>query len=462
MSLSARTLPLVGALAVVVGCASPPPATDSGERDVAGTRPASEARPAPEPKAAPAPVPAPEPEPEPEPACIDIVVAAGEHDRAQTPVSVAVAIPEALAKCRAVKVVAKDGVVLAGQITAPALLSEPPEPPAASVAREVQFVLPRLAAGKELALRVELEGDAPPAPAAFAWHEEAGKHFELRLGGRPVLRYMCETLDPARREETYKVFHHVYSPDGSQIVTKGHGGRYTHHRGIFYGFSKTTYDGNQRVDIWHCKGDTHQAHAKVLATEVGPVLGRHRVQVEWRGNGGKVFAVEERELGVWNVPGGVLVGFASRIKSTGGKVTFDGDPQHAGFHFRASNEVAAKTAKQTYYLRPDGKDAPRKTRNWPGQKDHVDLAWNAMSFVLGETRFTACYLDRPENPKEARFSERDYGRFGSYFKHELDEGKTLDVAYRIWLQEGETTVEGVAAKSADLNAPPSVRVVKGP
>ncbi|MHC4252648.1 MAG: DUF6807 family protein, partial [Planctomycetota bacterium] len=121
-----------------------------------------------------------------------------------------------------------------------------------------------------------------------------------------------------------------------------------------------------------------------------------------------------------------------------------------------------KTAKQTYYLRPDGRDEPRKTRNWPGQKQHVNLAWNAMSFVLGETRFTACYLDRPGNPKEARFSERDYGRFGSYFKYELDAGKTLDVAYRIFLLEGETTVEGVAAKSADLNEPPSVRVVKGP
>ena len=33
----------------------------------------------------------------------------------------------------------------------------------------------------------------------------------------------------------------------------------------------------------------------------------------------------------------------------------------------------------------------------------VDLPWNVMSFVVGGKRYTAAYLDRPENPKEARY-----------------------------------------------------------
>jgi len=72
-------------------------------------------------------------------------------------------------------------------------------------------------------------------------------------------------------------------------------------------------------------------------------------------------------------------------------------------------EVSEKTSKQTYYLRPTGQDKFGATRNWPGNKDHVNLAWDAMSFVIADQRYTVAYLDRPDNPKEARFSERVFG-----------------------------------------------------
>src|SRR5262249_42261254 len=148
------------------------------------------------------------------------------------------------------------------------------------------------------------------------------------------------TLDdstPAKREETFKVFHHVYSPDGKRLVTKGVGGKYTHHRGLFYGFMKVRYD-DELVDIWHCKGDTHQAHRK-QTFHTGPVVAVHRAWIDWNGKGKKTFAQEERELTVYNVPGGRLIEFASLLRPTDGPVRLDGDPQHAGFHFRADNEV---------------------------------------------------------------------------------------------------------------------------
>jgi len=156
---------------------------------------------------------------------------------------------------------------------------------------------------------------------------------------------------------------------------------------------------------------------------------------------------------VYNVPGGHLVEFASRVESSVGKVRLDGDPQHAGFHFRADNEVAEKTKAQTYYLRPDGAGKPGETRNWPGDREHVNLPWNGMSFVLGDQRYTALYLDHPTNPKEARFSERDYGRFGSYFEYDLDQDKPLNVRYRVWLQEGELTGPRAAAASMHFVEP---------
>jgi hypothetical protein len=81
-----------------------------------------------------------------------------------------------------------------------------------------------------------------------------------------------------------------------------------------------------------------------------------------------------------------------------------------------------------------------------------------MSFVLGGKRYTAAYLDHSQNPKEARYSEREYGRFGSYFEYNMDHGKPLTVNYRLWLQEGQLKPDEVAALSRDFVEPVKVTV----
>jgi hypothetical protein len=140
------------------------------------------------------------------------------------------------------------------------------------------------------------------------------------------------------------------------------------------------------------------------------------------------------------------------------KVILDGDPQHAGFHFRAAMETAKKYAKETYYLRPDGKDSPGKTRDWDPKtkKGPVDLPWNAMSFLVAGERYTVVYLDRPTNPKEARFSERDYGRFGSYFVTEITPQKPMAIKYRLFITPGELTVAQAEALSQAFVNPPKI------
>jgi len=380
----------------------------------------------------------------------ELTVSAGEHDRTNTPVKVLI---EAPAEAKSAVLSAADGTKLTAQLTAPGLLSG-----SSKTGRELHFVLPELKKGKSIKLTATVSTDA--AEPGFAWKATAGEFAELSYAQRPVLRYFCRTFDDSTkqsRHDTYKVFHHLYNPAGTTLVTKGPGGKFTHHRGLFFGFNRIDY-GEGRVDTWHCGGDAHQTHEGFLAAEAGPVLGRHQVTVAWHGKGKKVFASERRELTVYNVPGGQLVEFASRLSSTVGKVKLDGDPQHAGFQFRASQKVAAGDQKATYYLRTDGKGAPGETRNWPGGKDTVNRPWNAMSFVIDDQRYTAVYVDHPRNPKEARYSERTYGRFGSYFMYELDEGKDLEVNYRVWLQDGEMTVEQAAALRNDFVEPVEVTV----
>lgn len=403
-----------------------------------------------------------------DPLVVKIKVEAGKLERSQSPVAVSVALPMEWEK-RKTAVTLKDesGQEFAGQLTAPALLTPPVAAAPGAYRCELHFVLPRLEAGKSLMLAATISEAEKPPRDGFSLVDKPGEYAEILLGEKPALRYMCAALDettPESRSATFKPYHHLYDPTGERLVTKGPGGLFPHHRGLFFGFNRISYadaEGKARqADVWHCNKGEYQSPEGTLAMELGPVLARQRVAIDWHGQDKQVFAREQRELSVYNVPGGRLVEFASRLTSQVGKVKLDGDPQHAGFQFRASQEVPDKTAKQTYYLRPDGKGEPGKFRNWPADKGHVNLPWHALSFVLADQRYTCCYLDRPDNPKEARFSERDYGRFGSYFEYELDSGKPLQLNYRIWLQAGEMTGPGVQALDDDFVTPATAVVLR--
>ncbi len=403
-------------------------------------------------------------------AAYELTVRAGDRDRVHTPVCIVLTEeqqqanldPKLLAEARSVTLNDAAGNAIPAQLAPPGLLNASLDRPGL-VARELHFVLRKLAKGESLRLTAVLS-DKPAGSQGFAWKHAENEYAELSYDGRPVLRYMCRPLDTSRpqaREATYKVFHHLYDPAGTRFVTKGPGGKYSHHRGLFYGFNRVSYGDAARVDVWHCGGKAHQSHEAFLAETAGPVMGRHTVRIAWHGPGDKVFATEAREMTVYGVPGGQLVEFASRLKSTVGKVKLDGDPQHAGFQFRAAQEVADGDQKLTYYLRPDGQGKPGETRNWSAKAPRpecVNLPWNAMSFAIDGHRYTALYLDKPSNPKEARYSERTYGRFGSYFEYELDDGKPLELNYRVWLENGEMTRDEAAALRADFVDPVQVAV----
>lgn len=292
--------------------------------------------------------------------------------------------------------------------------------------------------------------------AEFRWVESLGESVELRYGDRPVLRYMCATHDgssPEAHEQTMKPYHHVFSPDGVTLLTKGPGGLYPHHRGLFFGFMKTGYGDGLTADTWHCVEGAYQQHAEVLRSDADARSASHTLRIVWHGLEGAPMASETRKLSVGLLDGGRLeggtqIGFESTVAPiSDGPLTFDGDPQHAGFQFRAAQEVADVSAKQTHYIRTDGVGAAGEARNWdPAAPDSaaslecVDRPWNAMAFVVGGKRYTAAYLDHPQNPKPSRWSERDYGRFGSYFVARATKQAPLRVKYRVVVVEGELSV----------------------
>jgi hypothetical protein len=408
---------------------------------------------------------------------LELTVRGGPHDLKQAVCVVPLSMPAKFAEITHVTL-RGEGVAAAGQLTEPGLTTEHIKPSAkVHVRRDLHFILPELKRDATLTLKCAIHtGPSPePDPSFFDWVDKKGEVADLEYvvlsGARrvPVMSYMYKALDESSkdaRDLTYKVFHHLFDPAGKRLVTNGGPtGLYPHHRGLMYAFNKISYDnGKKKADTWHCTNDAYQSHEGFLRIEGGPIVGRHRVAVGWHGPKTEMFAKEERELTVYKVPGGTLVEFASRLKTLAGPIRLDGDPQHAGFQFRADKEVADKqVASQTYYLRPDGKGDFGETRNWDPKtrKGPVDLPWDAMSFVLGGKRYTVVYMDGPNNPHPERYSERDYGRFGCYFEYDLTAERPLVVNYRVWLQDGEMTVEQAELIRRAFVEPPQVMVKGG-
>lgn len=267
------------------------------------------------------------------------------------------------------------------------------------------------------------------APTAFTITHEKGKHIDVCFGKRPVLRLMVanDTSDDKLAQQTYKVYAHVMDPldrAGRRRLTKGAGDLYTHHRGIFIGWSKATVEGVGGVDTWHMKG-VRQQFVKILDQTSRAESATLSVAIDWV-KGDQLLLSEVRTFVVHKpaTDGGVLIDHASTITATVGKTVLKGDPEHAGMQFRA-HEAAVKN-KSAKYLFPDGKK--------PGNKGDRDMPWAAMTFMIEDRAYSVQHMSHPTLPKGNVYSAyRDYGRFGAYFQKTLnkDEAATFKVRYHI-------------------------------
>ena len=332
------------------------------------------------------------------------------------------------------------------------------------------FVIPKLKAGETLEqTKADFKWDPP---ARFEFRETKGEYVDVVYGNRPVLRYVNKPRTEADHYLTFKPFHQVFNPkDGKTLLSSGaHPNtkdfQFPHHRGIFFGFNKISYEqGGKKMeaDIWHGTKNVFSTADKTTSFETGAVFAKQTSNISWHGPDGQTFADETRTVVVYRVDGGTMLDWSTELTTKLDKVRLDGDPQHAGFHFRATQEVSKSTAKQTYYLRPDGKGKEGETRNWDKDKKDpktVNLPWNAMSFVTDGKRYTALRINHPDNPKDTRGSERDYGRFGDYFEFDLTPKTPLKLKYRVWVQGGEMTVEQCEAMAHGFTDPVTVKAEK--
>ena len=176
------------------------------------------------------------------------------------------------------------------------------------------------------------------------------------------------------------------------------------------------------------------------------MLGRQRSAISWHGKDGKTFATEEREVTAYAAPGGTLIDWTTVLSTKLDKVRLDGDPQHAGFHFRAAHGGVQE--RQGEHLLPaarrqgqDRRDAELGRRRGKDREDGQPAVERDAASWSAASGTRCCGSTTRTTRSETRGSERDYGRFGDYFEYDLTPDKPLKLKYRVWVQEGEMTVE---------------------
>ncbi len=347
-----------------------------------------------------------------------------EADGTHVPLCAEVDLPSDVASAKpgaiAVTMAGPDGATVPGQVVK---MGDGPT--------RVAWVAPTVAGGKTQTWTATLKPGAPAAKKAWRFEAEEGKHVDRLFGERPVTRYMHE-VDTSTKDRTFdtaKVFHHVFNAAGEPI-TKGAGGKYPHHRGIFLGYSKTGYDGGKRSDWWHVR-NVAQRHQEMLATSAGPVLGASTMLIHWNDGQGKPVVIEERTTVAYRQPDPtlLLLDFRSTLRGARGKVELNGDPEHAGMQYRPANEVDYKFTK---YLFPDEAITTKNV------KKHLDLQWAAECYKLAGKIYTVQHMNHPDNPEGTKYSAyRNYGRFGAFPKTEIPEGGSVTLKYRLWVASGE-------------------------
>lgn len=276
--------------------------------------------------------------------------------------------------------------------------------------------------------------------ASFAGEAQSGgaKGFALVKGeppcsldvvcdGKTVGRYMHahDTSTLTKRHDTYKPYLHVFDAEGKSPITKGPGGLFTHHRGIFIGWNKIGCNG-QAYDRWHMSGG-EQVHQSFSAQKCDTDSATFTSVVHWNDQAGKPLLVETRTMSFRRAPACAyaLIDFQSVLNATAGDVTLGGDPEHAGIQFRPADEL--DKSKTVYVYAGQGVD-PHKAQ---------DLAWIGETFSLGGKSYSVVQMNHPDNPSGTRISAyRDYGRFGMFPAVTVKAGQSRTFRYRFLVAAG--------------------------
>ncbi len=261
------------------------------------------------------------------------------------------------------------------------------------------------------------------------------KTLDLTIGGVPWAKTVITPYDDSSkesREETYKVYTHLMDFAGKEPITKGAGGQYTHHRGLFIGWRVTTV-GDKKFDTWHMT-DCYQVYTKFAGSAGGAELDVQSYEIEWRDLEHKPFIREIRQIKAHAGSDGIRIfDFTSILMALDEDITLRGDSHHAGMQVRLSNELAEHPDK-TVYILPEG---AKRLDN-----DEVSGAWWVVcNATIGGKPYSVMHMhvpgsvarfNQPSDPAGVMlYSIRPYARFGAFFEPDIKKGEPLAFTFRV-------------------------------
>jgi hypothetical protein len=398
-----------------------------------------------------------------EPPCtveVELLMDTGDVGRSDAPVSVEVPVGDRLS-AELISRLFADGDPLVtlgdGSTTFPGQVEKMFDSDGAVTGLRVSWILESADPGerREYVARIS-SGNVPAVPQQFHFEDTPGKHLDCLFGMRPVYRYVYE-FDPDRFYDTFKPFHHVYDFDGTNFITNGPGGKHdNHHRGMYIGWSEVKV-GGKTYNLWAMSDKSYQEHVRFVDREssAGPVLARRVAIIDWKNPEGEPVVRERRETIVYRQPGDRhLFDMIFRLETLGGVVDMPGaNLHHAGFHFRAAEEVAHHRGSTRYVIPPGSRRV----------EDSVDGPWCVMSPVVLEKRYAIQHMNHPSNPGPTVYSTRQYGRFGAFFPTTLEPGKPVHCRYRVSVEpvkdKADLELADFEKAYANYADPPSTQIV---
>jgi len=389
-------------------------------------------------------------------AALLLVISAGDYDRIDTPVAVPCRLADLGASPEQIGTLSILLIEQGAREPVPIFAQWDNGGDAEAEAGRLFFTLPgKLAKGSTRTYRVLLKREqAPQGPRAEV---TKGKHAQITVGGKPVLRYnfglMKEAPDKDSKFGRACYFHPLWAPNG-EIITGDFHPNHLHHRGLWFAWVKAKA-GDVDANFWEIQQGRGKMVNQGFAHRTGPAFAGLTAKNDWISRG-KVLIRETMTARVYAVPGGLRVfDLSSRQVATEADVTL-GKIHYGGLGFRGRDEWDGKQATL------DVLTSERKIRK---NSNATNARWVDYTGPLGADGWGGILvIEHPSNP---RYPNRVRVHPSMCFfsttlcqtaPYTMKKGEPLVLRYRLVLHDGKPDKALAERLAADFVQPPKVQL----